>query len=363
MTLSDFIKISPDNECLKELYAIDVNHNSIFCLTWSWIRNNISDIMDEITDWANYNNYPTHLYIKDWIKDNSNSMIEWVKHNPGDTIGIYVAGTAVRGAVFTGLVGWWKDYQMAMSPEVFGGVSGARNAMPSINGGRYKMVELDKYVGGPLWRTFWNEGAGVTNSVLTRTAAESIWGAGWRSLISPAAMAARIVGTPIIAARAGATAIRAGAAALAEDPLAVAGAAAARTVEFGVDMVVISVISSLVTTSASIVDEVGTNILISEAMGYCKNKDLCDCVTDWTGGSTIKLHGDSKPPYSEIFWGFNLDTPIQFKLGDDVLTTEPGYGLHENQIKSDGSWSIDYDLGGNIPMSASGNPLERWYCS
>jgi len=363
MTLSDFIKISPDNECLKETYAIDVNHSSIFCLTWSWIRNNISDIMNEITDWANYNKYPTHLSIKNWIEDNSHSMIEWVKHNPRGTIGIYVAGTAIRGAVFTGLVGWWKDYRKATSPELFRGISGARDAMPSIYGGAREMAELDKYAGGALWRTFWNEGAEVTTSVLTRTAAESIWGAGWRSLISPAVMAGRIVGTPIIAARAGATAIRAGAAALAEDPLAVAGAAAVRTVEFGVEMIVISVISSLVMTPASIVNEAGTNILISVALGQCENKDLCDCVTDWTGGSTITLQGDSKPLYAEIFWGFGLDTPIQFKLGDDVLTTEPGHGLHENQIKSDGSWSIDYDLSGNIPMSASGNPLERWYCS
>lgn len=364
MTLSDFIKISPDNECLKEIYAIDVNHSSIFCLTWDWIRNNISDIMNEITGWANNNKYPPgDGSVRNWIKDNSHSMIEWVKHNPRDTIGIYVAGTAVRGAVFTGLFGWWKDWQMATSPEVFGGTSGARGAMGTVYGGAARMAELDQYAGGALWKTFWNEGAEVTTSILTRTAAESVWGAGWRALISPAVMAGRIAGTPLIAARAGATAARAGAAAFAEDPIAVAGTVARGTARFGVQMIVISVIISLVTTSASILDESSTNILISEAMGDCKNKDLCDCVTDWTGGSTIKLQGDSKPPYAEIFWGFNLDTPIQFKLGDDVLTTEPGHGLHKNQIKSDGSWSIDYNLSRNIPMSASGNPLERFYCS
>lgn len=147
----------------------------------------------------------------------------------------------------------------------------------------------------------------------------------------------------------------------------VAGRAALVGAEFAVW--VLATFVAVVT--ASIVTEASDNILISVAMGQCKNRDLCHCVTDFTSGDmTVKLKG-SKPKYADLYFNRPLkkgekvaDCPISFRIRDQTIRTEPGHGLLKSDIdEKTGNFEFTYDLGTNVPMAISGNPIEGWYCS
>ena len=245
---------------------------------------------------------------EDFVKKNkidvkTTNILDWIENNKAETAGIYVLGTFLTGSIFQFV---YTTYSAVTTASV--------SAAYAIGGGSLETLGASYAMEGSIYSA--------------------------PELISAGFAVTR--GLPLVAGRAALV---------------------------GAEFAIIVLASFVAVVSASIVNEASTNILISEDMGDCKNRDLCDCVTDYTSGDMkVKLKG-SKPKYADIYFkrplkeGEKPDCPISFKIGDQTVRTSPGEGLLESHIDKSGHFEFTYDLGTNVPMSISGNPLERWYCS